>query len=85
MHVKTIGIRRATENPERRAPRPLVLWSTDELPQYSPVLSEAPRIWKEWLRHRTRGQWFDVGPLYGNPTATSVVATSDPSLGGGKE
>ena len=69
---------RATENPERQAPRPLpVLRTTDELPQSSAVLSERPSDMEGRAESPHARAMADVGPLRGNPTAASVVATPD--------
>src|ERR1700730_13519522 len=77
---------RAAENPERQAPRPLpVLRTTDELPQSPAVLSEGPSDMEGRAESPHARAMADVGPLRGNPTAASVVATPDHALLAGRE
>jgi len=72
---------RATENPERQAPRPLpVLRTTDELPQSPAVLSERPSDMEARAESPHTRAMADVEPLHGNPTAASVVVTPDHAL-----
>ena len=75
---------RATENPERQAPRPLpVLRTTHELPRYSAVLPESPLHLAGMAEPADTWKAADVGKVCRNPTSVPAAATSDHTGPGG--
>src|SRR5215469_18875716 len=78
---------RATENPERQAPRPLpVLRTTDELPRNAAVLYASPSHLARMVEPPNTRQAADVGTVCGNPPSVPAPTTSDhTSLGGRRE
>ena len=69
---------RATENPERQAPRSLpILWPADELPQHLAVLSAGPMYLARVAESPHTRAEADVGAVRCSSTAVPAFATSD--------
>ena len=76
---------RATENPERQAPRSLpILWPADELPQYLAVLSAGPMYLARVAESSYTRTETDVGAFRRSSTAVPALTTSDYACLGGR-